>query len=111
MSLLTNLRAARGTVYDKVWRNPKGKLSAKLRKMCDNLPLNQRLTVVTVMLSVFVLVAFFVFGHACYRIGLGHSRQAVEVEHIRSLELPSTSNDVQPLTPSAYDNAGMESED
>ncbi len=71
MSLLTNLRAARGTVYNKVWRNPKGKLSAKLRKACDNLPHNQRLTVVTVMLSVFVLVAFFVFGHACYRIGLG----------------------------------------
>lgn len=111
MSLRTNLRAARGTVYDTVWRNPKGKLSAKLRKACDNLPHNQRLTVVTVMLSVFVLVAFFLFGHACYRIGLGHSRQAVEVEHIRSLDLPATNNDVQPLTPSAYDNAGMESED
>ena len=84
MSLLTNLRAARGTVYNKVWRNPKGKLSAKLRTVCDNLPHNQRLTVVTVMLSAFVLVAFFVFGHACYRIGLGHSRQTVEVEHIRA---------------------------
>lgn len=111
MNLLTNLRAARGTVYDKVWRNPKGKLSAKLRKACDNLPRNQRLTVVTVMLSAFVLIAFIVFGHACYRIGLGLSRQAVEVEHIRSLELPATSNDVQLLIPSAHDNAGMESED
>lgn len=111
MNLLPNLRAARGTVYDKVWRNPKGKLSAKLRKACDSLPPNQRLMVVTVMLSAFVLVAFIVFGHACYCIGLGHSRQSVEVEHIRSLELPSANNDVQPLTPSAYDNAGMESED
>ena len=67
MSLLTNLRAARGTVYDKVWRNPKGKLSTKLRKACDNLPHNQRLTVVTVMLSVFVLVAFFEIGRASGR--------------------------------------------
>lgn len=112
MNLLTNLRAARGTVYDKVWRNPKGKLSAKLRKLCDSIPHNKRLTVVTVMLSAFVLVAFIVFGHACYRIGLGHSRQAVEVEHIRPLELPTPENDVKfSTTPSAYDNAGMESED
>lgn len=111
MNLLTNLRAARGTVYEKVWRNPKGKLSSKLRERCDRLPHNKRLMVVTVMLSAFVLVAFMVFGHACYRIGLGHSRQAVEVEHIRSLELPSADNDVKSLTPSAYDSAGMESED
>ena len=94
-----------------VWRNPKGRLSAKLRKRCDKLPHNQRLTVIAVMLTAFVLIAFFVFGHACYRIGLGHSQQSLEVEHIRSLELPTLENDVQTVIPTAYDDAGMESED
>lgn len=111
MNLFSKSRAARDAIYNMVWRNPKGKLSAKLRKLCDSIPHNKRLTVVTVMLSAFVLIAFIVFGHACYRIGLGHSRQSLEVEHIRSLELPATENDVQPVIPTAYDNAGMESED
>lgn len=109
MKLLSQLRAARDTVYNMVWRNPKGKLSAKLRKVCDNMPHGKRLTVVSVLLTLFVLCAFFVFGHACYRIGLGQARHAVEIEHLRSIDLP-TSN-VQPSTPSAYDLAGMESED
>ncbi len=86
-----------------------GKLTARLRKECDALPRKQRLMVVSLLLGLFVTTAFFVFGHACYRIGLGQARQAVEVEHIRSLDLPK--NDVRPLTPSAYDDAGMESED
>lgn len=111
MNLFSKSRAARDAIYNMVWRNPKGILSAKLRKGCDSLPHNQRMTVIAVMLTVFVLTAFFVFGHACYRIGLGHSRQSLEVEHIRSLELPATENDVQPIIPSAYDVAGMESED
>ncbi len=88
------------------------KITVRLREACDGLPRRQRLTVVSVMLCAFVLIAFFVFGHACYRIGLGHSRQAVEVEHIRALELPAANNgDVKPLTPAAYDSAGMENED
>ena len=112
MNVFSNLRAARDTVYNKVWHTPKGKLSARLRKVCDDLPHGKRVTVVGIMLTVFVLIAFFVFGHACYRIGLGHTRKAVEVEHIRPLELPAADNgDVKPLTPSAYDDAGMESED
>lgn len=111
MNLFSKSRAARDAIYNMVWRNPKGRLSAKLRKRCDKLPHNQRLTVIAVMLTAFVLIAFFVFGHACYRIGLGHSRQSIEVEHIRSLELPTPENDVQPVIPSAYDDAGMESED
>ena len=65
-----------------------GKLKERLRKECDAMPRRKRLTVVSVMLCVFVLTAFFVFGHACYRIGLGQARHAVEVEHIRSLDLP-----------------------
>ena len=109
MNVFSNLRAARDTVYNKVWHTPKGKLSAKLRSLCDGIPQKQRLLVVTIMLCAFVLIAFFVFGHACYKIGLGHSGRLVEVEHILPLEI--TNSDVKPITPAAYDNAGMESED
>lgn len=109
MNVFSNLRAARDTVYNKVWLAPKGKLSAKLRSLCDGIPQKQRLLVVSIMLCAFVLIAFFVFGHACYKIGLGHSRRIVEVEHIQPLEINKT--DVKPITPAAYDDAGMESED
>ena len=108
---ISNLRAARDTLYNRVWHNPKGKLSAKLKTACDNMPYGRRVTVVSLMLTVFILTAFFVFGHACYRMGMGHSRQALELEHIRTIELPATCDEVEPLAPSAYDDAGMESED
>lgn len=109
MNVFSNLRAARDTVYNKVWHTPKGKLSSKLRGLCDGIPQKQRLLVVTIMLCAFILIAFFVFGHACYKIGLGHSGLLVEVEHIQPLEISNP--DVEPITPAAYDNAGMESED
>lgn len=111
MSMFSKLRAARDTLYSRVWHNPKGRLSAKLRKVCDGMPHGRRITVVSVMLTLFVLTAFFMFGHACYRIGLGHSRNMVETGHISTLELPSAESDVKPLTLPDYDNAGMESED
>ena len=109
MNVFSNLRAARDTVYNKVWHNPKGKLSAKVRGVCDGLPHKQRLMVVSVMLCAFVLIAFFVFGHACYKIGLGHSGRIVEVEHIQPLKISNP--DFKPINPVAYDDAGMESED
>ena len=108
---MSKIKSIFSAIYNNMWRNPKGRLTTRLKGACESIPPKQRLTVVSLMLTVFVLTAFFVFGHACYRIGLGHSRQAVEVEHIRSLELPATNNDFQLLTPSANDNAGMESED
>ncbi len=109
MNVFSNLRAARDTVYNKVWHAPKGKLSAKLRSLCDGIPHKQRLLVVSAMLCAFVLIAFFVFGHACYKIGLGHSGRLVNVEHIQPLEIHKP--DVKPITTVAYDDAGMESED
>ena len=109
MNVFSNLRAARDTVYNNVWHTPTGKLSAKLRSLCDGIPQKQRLLVVTIMLCAFVLIAFFVFGHACYKIGLGHSGRLVEVEHIQPLEINNP--DVKPITPAVYDDAGMESED
>lgn len=109
MNVFSNLRAARDTVYNKVWHTPKGKLSVKLRSLCDGIPQKQRLLVVSIMLCAFVLIAFFVFGHACYKIGLGHSVRLVEVEHIQPLKISKP--DVKPITPVDYDDAGMESED
>ncbi len=110
MNVFSNLRAARDTVYNKVWHTPKGKLSAKLRSLCDGIPQKQRLLVVSIMLCAFVLIAFFVFGHACYRIGLGHARQQIEIQHIRQLEISGPEN-VKSSTPAANDIAGMEIED
>lgn len=89
MKVKQKIRNLVAPFYNKVWNGPKGKLTARIRKACDDLPRNQRLMVVTVLLSAFVLTAFFVFGHACYKMGAGHARQAVEIEHIRQLELPT----------------------
>lgn len=108
---MKNIKNPFASLISKVWRNPKRRLTAKIKAECDDLPRNQRLTVVAVLLSAFVLTAFFVFGHACYRLGLGHSRQAVEIEHLRTLELPDNYNNVKSITLPAYDDAGMESED
>lgn len=91
MKVKQKIRNLVAPFYNKVWHGPKGKLTARVRKACDDLPRNQRLMVVTVLLSAFVLTAFFVFGHACYKMGAGHARQAVEIEHIRQLELPTNS--------------------
>lgn len=75
-------------LYNKVWHSPKWKLKERIRKACDDLPRNQRLMVVTVLLSAFVLTAFFVFGNACYKMGAGHARKSIEIEHIKSMPLP-----------------------
>ena len=74
-------------LYNKVWHTPKGRLAAKIRKACDDLPRNQRLMVVTILLSAFILAAFFVFGNACYKMGAGHARQSIEIEHIESIPI------------------------
>ncbi len=44
----------------------------------------QRLLVVTILLSAFVLIAFFVFGHACYKIGAREPHNEIEVEHLKT---------------------------
>lgn len=79
-------------LYNKVWRSPIGKLKSAVKTKCDSLPQKKRLTVVTLLLGLFILTAFFVFGNACYRIGLGEARKAIEIEHIRTLDLPSKSD-------------------
>lgn len=74
-------------LYNKVWHTPKGRLVAKIRKACDDLSRNQRLMVVTILLSAFILAAFFVFGNACYKMGAGHARQSLEIEHIEAIPI------------------------
>lgn len=92
----------RGTsLYNKVWATPKGKLASLIRDKCENLTHRDRVTVVTVLLTAFVLCAFFVFGHACYKLGLGEARKQIEVEHIQQLELPKPD---KPLTFPAYES-------
>lgn len=89
MSIKQKIRNLVSPLYNKVWYGPKGKIKERVKKACEDMPHKQRLTVVTVLLSAFILVAFFVFGHACYKMGTGHARQAVEIEHIQQLELPT----------------------
>ena len=86
MSIKQKISNLVSPLYNKVWHGPKGKIRERVKKACD-------LAVVTVLLSAFVLIAFFVFGHACYKMGAGHARQTIEVEHIQQLELPTKTYD------------------
>ena len=95
MSLNQKFQNLVSPLYNKVWHGPKGKIRERLKKVCDDMPHKQRLTVVTVLLTAFILIAFFVFGHACYKMGTGHARQAIEIEHIQQLELPTNISDYE----------------
>lgn len=61
---MTKIKSIFGAMYDNVWRNPKGRLTTRLKGACESMPPKHRITVVSIMLTVFVLTAFFVFGHA-----------------------------------------------
>ena len=114
---MTRIFSLFAQLYERVWQKPKANAADSVRNFCDGLEPKQRLTLVTAMLSVFILTAFFVFGHACYRIGARQAFHSIEVEHIRALDLqgqPSKYIDRQPIfkqIDSAYDTSGMESED
>ena len=103
------------TIYNKVWGKPKAALGAYLRRKCDGIPANRRLTLITVLLSLFIITAFFVFGNACYRIGRGQAlMERIEPEHIEGLELPSLDNgdppDIWQFNDSEYELSGTENE-
>lgn len=89
MSIKQKIHNLVSPLYNKVWHGPKGKIKERVKKACDDMSHKQRLMVVTILLSAFILVAFFVFGHACYKIGAGHARQSIKIEHIQQLELPT----------------------
>lgn len=85
---MPKLKTLRDTIY-KVFRKPKNHIRSFLQCRCDRIPENRRLTAVTVLLTLFALTAFFVFGNACYRIGRGKAAsERIEVRHIEGLELP-----------------------
>lgn len=96
MKFSFNLRNGVVHLYNKVWRAPKGKLSIRLRAKCDELTPKQRLTVVTVMLSLFIVIAFGLFGCACYRMGAGHAERKIEIQHIQQLDVTNNSPEVSP---------------
>ncbi len=116
---MTKNKSPLARLIDWAWREPKGRVGAKMKQVCDDMPHKQRLMVVTVLLSAFVLIAFFVFGHACYKIGAKRAVFEYEVEHLYNLDLPehSVKDTVCSLkkfyipTDSAYDDTGVESED
>lgn len=84
------LSKVRDTIYNKVWHTPKGKLRNFLRNKCDDIPQKRRLTVVGIFFGLFVLIAFLLFGNACYHIGLGQAHQHIdEIKHIKAVELPA----------------------
>ena len=108
---MTRIKSIFRAIYDNVWRNPKGRLTTRLKGVCESMPPKRRITVVSLMLTVFVLTAFFVFGHACYKIGLGKAQKSVEIEHIMPIDIITKYPVHEPQNIPAYDNTGMESED
>lgn len=53
---------ARDTIYNKVWHGPKGKLNAFLKTKCADMPHGRRMKLVAVLFTVFVVIAFLLFG-------------------------------------------------
>lgn len=93
MKLKQKIQNLVSPLYNKVWHGPEGRLTAKIKKACDDLPRNQRLMVVTILLSVFILTAFFVFGNACYKMGARQAQQSIAIEHIKPIDLPTKTID------------------
>ena len=108
---MSKIKSIFPAIYNNMWRNPKGRLTTRLKGACESIPPKQRLTVVSLMLTVFVLTAFFVFGHACYRIGLGKAQKSVEIEHIMPIDIVTKSPVYEPQNLPGNDIAGVESED
>ena len=72
------------------------------------MPHKKRVTIVSAMLTFFVLVAFCVFGHACYKIGARQAVKTIEIQHIGNLSLPELAPN---LKFPAYEDTRMENED
>lgn len=112
MNIFQSMRSA---IYNKVWGKPKSLLGAYLRRKCDSIPENRRLSVITALLALFIVVSFFVFGNACYRIGRGQTiMEKIEPEHIKGLDLPyfddGDTPDIKQFKKSEYEFSGTENE-
>ena len=96
MKFSFNLRNGVAHIYNKVWHAPKEKFTERLKRRCGELTPKQRLTVVTVMLSLFIVSAFGLFGRACYRMGAGNAEKRIEIQHIQQLDVTEKSPEVSP---------------
>lgn len=97
-------------VIESLWRFPKKRIGKRIRTICDDLPHKKRVTIVSAMLTFFVLVAFCVFGHACYKIGARQAVKTIEIQHIGNLSLPELAPNSNIKFP-AYEDARVENED
>ncbi len=89
----------RDTIYNNAWHSPKRKLRNFLKTKCDEMPHNRRMMLVAVLFGAFVIIAFLLFGNACYHIGLGHAQQRIdEIEHIEAVALQSPAENAPILT-------------
>lgn len=93
MKIKNKIQNAVTPLYNKVWHGPKGKLKSRIKNWCDTLPDKRRTTLVFTLFGVFILTAFLFFGNACYKIGARQARNQIEIEHIRSLDIPDKSTD------------------
>lgn len=93
MKLKQKIQNLVSPLYDKVWHGPKGRLSEHIKKKCDALPQKKRVTLVFILLGAFILTAFLLFGNACYKAGARQTRHTFEIEHIRSIDLPTKATD------------------
>lgn len=98
MKFSFNLRKSAAGLYDRLWHVPKGKLSSRLKDRCEKLTPKQRMTTVTVMLTLFIVTAFVLLGRACYRMGAGQAGKNIEVQHIQQLDVAEKQTEVKPAT-------------
>lgn len=68
---------------------PKSRMKVWLKNKCDALDHKQRFRVVAVAFTVFMLMTFYIFGNACYRIGKGDAAK-YRIEHIKTLDIPQS---------------------
>lgn len=97
-------------LYNKVWHGPKGKLKSRIKNWCDTLPDKRRTTLVFTLFGAFIFTAFLLFGNACYKIGARQARNQIEVEHIRSLDIPEKTSEevIEAYKPFPIDSINLE---
>ena len=108
---MTKIKSIFSAIYNNMWRTPKGRLTTRLKGACESIPQKQRLTVVSGVVTLFVLTGFVIFGHAGYRLGRGQAQKTVAIEHIMPIDIVTKSPVHEPQNLPDYDDAGVESED
>lgn len=63
-----------------------GWADGKLRRLCDRIAPEKRLTVLLILLGLFGAMSIYLFASAIYNLGKNEGRQ-LEIEHTKRLEL------------------------